>query len=365
MNQLTTTAPQGELIINSHSDTPVDTTNLVINPQAFFQMTQFANMMASSKMTVPAHLRGNSSDCLAVCMQAMQWGMNPFAVAQKTHNVNGVLGYEAQLVNAVITSKAPVTGRLQFEWFGEWERIIGRFKEEKTQNGTKIVKDWTLEDEKGLGVKVWATIKGEDEPRVLELLLSQAGVRNSPLWGQDPKQQLAYLAIKRWSRLYCPDVILGVYTPDEIEPRDKPKDVTPPRTKHAGTSSIKDRIKAKKAEPEVVDAKVDCFDIEPKAKEIAQATTLAKLNELGQDIATIKETENLCGDDLTILQNAWKEQKSLIIYNDLLNKINQTTVDNTDTVRAELFANQKYLSEQQFGELDNTLDDVLNAQVVE
>ncbi len=359
MNDLTTQAPQGELIINSHSDTPVDTTNLVINPQAFYQLTQFANMMAGSKMTVPAHLRGNSSDCLAVCMQAMQWGMNPFAVAQKTFHINGVLGYEAQLVNAVITSRAPVKGRLQFEWFGEWERIIGRFKE---SNG-KITKDWTLEDEKGLGVRVWATLKGEDEPRVLELLLSQAGVRNSPLWGQDPKQQLAYLAIKRWSRLYCPDVILGVYTPDEIEPRDKPKDVTSPRSKHAGTSSIKDRIKAKKAEPEVVDAEVDCFDIEPKAKEIAQATTLERLNELGKDIATIKETENLCGDDLAILQNAWKEQKSLIIYNDLLGKINQVTPDTADVIRAELFANQKFLSEKHFSELDDTLDNALNAQV--
>jgi hypothetical protein len=37
-------------------------------------------------------------------MQAAQWGMNPFAVAQKTHVVNGTLGYEAQLVNAVVSS---------------------------------------------------------------------------------------------------------------------------------------------------------------------------------------------------------------------------------------------------------------------
>ncbi len=39
--------------------------------------------------------------------------------------------------------------------------------------------------------------------------------RNSPLWTSNPKQQLAYLALKYWARLYCPDVILGVYTPDD------------------------------------------------------------------------------------------------------------------------------------------------------
>jgi 3-hydroxymyristoyl/3-hydroxydecanoyl-(acyl carrier protein) dehydratase len=59
--------------------------------------------MADSKATVPAHLAGKPADCLAVTMQA-QWGMNPFAVAQKTHVVNGTLGYEAQLVNAVVSS---------------------------------------------------------------------------------------------------------------------------------------------------------------------------------------------------------------------------------------------------------------------
>jgi hypothetical protein len=57
--------------------------------------------------------------------------------------------------------------------------------------------------------------------------MGQVGsVRNSPLWVSDPRQQLAYLAIKRWSRLYTPDVILGVYTPDEIVEREE-LDVTP------------------------------------------------------------------------------------------------------------------------------------------
>ena len=102
--------------------------------------------------------------------------------------------------------------------------ILGKFKEvesktKKDDNGNYkkyIVPAWNQQDETGLGIKVWATIKGESEPRVLELLLTQARTRNSTLWTEDPKQQIAYLAQKRWARLYCPDVILGVYTPDEI-----------------------------------------------------------------------------------------------------------------------------------------------------
>ena len=90
------------------------------------------------------------------------------------------------------------------------------------------VPDYDLKEEEGLGVRIWATLRGESEPRVLSLLLVQASVRNSPLWATDPKQQLAYLAVKRWTRLYSPDVILGVYTPDELnEGNREARDITP------------------------------------------------------------------------------------------------------------------------------------------
>lgn len=54
-------------------------------------------------------------------------------------------------------------------------------------------------------------------------MLAQARTRNSTLWADDPRQQLAYLAVKRWARLYCPEVILGVYTIDELERRKNAK----------------------------------------------------------------------------------------------------------------------------------------------
>lgn len=225
--------------------------NLLFNHNAMSQLYNLAQVMAKGQSTVPRHLQGNAGDCMAVVMQAAQWRMNPFAVAQKTHLVNGTLGYEAQLVNAVINTMAPTTGRLQYEWFGEWTNIIGKFVEKQGQKGTYKAPGWTSKDEEGLGVRVWATLKGEDEPRVLDILLTQAQTRNSTLWASDPKQQLAYLAIKRWARLYCPDVILGVYTPDEVDGYGQQageRDVTP-RQAAQGPGSLpsntQGRVKAK------------------------------------------------------------------------------------------------------------------------
>lgn len=203
---------------------------LLMDIQSMERLERIADLMSSGKTTVPQHLRGSKGDCFAITLQSMQWGMNPFAVAQKTHLVNGTLGYEAQLVAAVINSSGVVKDRFRFDWFGAWDAIIGKFKEvesktKKDDNGffkKYIVPDWKQTDEQGLGVKVWATLKGENEPRVLTLLLTQARTRNSTLWTEDPKQQLAYLAQKRWARLYAPDVILGVYTGDELaDPQEK------------------------------------------------------------------------------------------------------------------------------------------------
>lgn len=218
-----------------HQDTSFSATSLITQGEMFDRVMRLAEVMASGVATVPKHLQKNVGDCAAVAMQAMQWNMSAFAVAQKTHLINGVLGYEAQLVNAAIISLAPTKDRLNFEWFGPWEKIIGKFKE--VESRTKKDDDghpkkyrvpaWDISAEAGLGVRVWATLKGEDEPRVLELLMTQARTRNSTLWTDDPKQQLAYLGIKRWARLYCPDVILGVYTPDELQEFEPEREVGP------------------------------------------------------------------------------------------------------------------------------------------
>lgn len=200
------------IIAAEQTPTTISASNAVFNVQALGQLTAFAELMAKSAVTVPKHLAGKPADCMAIVMQAMQWGMNPYAVAQKTHLVNGVLGYEAQLVNAVISSSSAIVGRFHYEYGGDWEKIAGK-------------KDGR--DELGLFVRVGAVLRGEADITWGEnIYLADITTRNSPLWKTAPKQQIAYLAVKYWARLYCPEVILGVYSPDEVEPRTE-KEINP------------------------------------------------------------------------------------------------------------------------------------------
>ncbi|ELC7279620.1 recombinase RecT [Aeromonas veronii] len=226
--------------------------SLMMNMDFMASIDKMAAMMASGKATVPQHLRGNQADCFAICLQAVQWGMNPFPVAQKTHLVNGTLGYEAQLVNAVVVNSGVIKGRFDYEFFGPWERVIGKFKEVQSKDPDKKgavyrVPDWNFADEKGCGVKVIAAL-ANGQVREVELLLQQARTRNSTLWADDPKQQLAYLGVKRWARLYTPDVILGVYSVDELEEREINPDFTPDGGNKSATENLAERAAAKRAQ---------------------------------------------------------------------------------------------------------------------
>lgn len=231
-----------QAITTFENEHETDTSAAIFSPTGLQKLQAFAEVMSQGVATVPKHLAGKPADCLAVALQAAQWRMNPYAVAQKTHLVNGVLGYEAQLVNAVVTSSKAVRGRFHYRYGGDWEKITG------TKNKS---------DESGLFVEVGAILNGEPEITWGEpLYLIDITTRNSPLWKTAPKQQIAYLAVKYWARLYCPEVILGVYTPDEFESEPRAmRDVTPVTTKQSlnqliNNKPVKDELKGDKRTPD-------------------------------------------------------------------------------------------------------------------
>ena len=305
--------------------------DIMMNPEIMDRFERIANVMASSKFAVPKHLQGNTGDCLAIIMQSAQWQMDPFAVAQKTHQINGVLGYEAQLVNAVITNRAPITGRLNFEWYGDWAKING--KEDKS---------WDK------GIKVWATLKGETSPREIDISMGQVGsVRNSPLWVSDPRQQLAYLAIKRWSRLYTPDVILGVYTPDEIAEREE-LDVTPVQStvkKHQGSSGLKAQMAEREQSQETVIDMAPNFDVEGLINQINALSTIEELKALAKTIPA-----DLGEPAKTDISTAYANRKNYVQL--LVDLDSADTIELINSIMAERFEpNTSSMSDEQIDEV--------------
>lgn len=155
------------------------------------EVMEFAKVMSIGGVAVPNFLRNNPGACLAVCIQAIEWRMSPFAVANKSYSVNDRLAYESQLIHAVVEQRAPLEGRLRHSFAGE--------------GGKRTC-------------TVWATLRGETEPcSYTSPEFDKITPKNSPLWKTKPDLQLYYNASRDWARMYVPDVILGVYAADELE----------------------------------------------------------------------------------------------------------------------------------------------------
>lgn len=187
------------------------------------EMMEFAQLMAAAGPAVPRYLRHNPGTCLAICQQAQEWGMSPFAVAGKSYLAsNGddeKIAFESQLVHALIEARAPLVGRLRFE-------IVGEGDDRRC--------------------KVWGTFCGEIEPHTyisepLRALrgsasAAQAPAHRNPMWTTQPEVQLFYSASRQWCRLFAPDILLGIYTPEELQ-----RSVEEPVT--VAGSSLADRLR--------------------------------------------------------------------------------------------------------------------------
>lgn len=223
-----------------------DAAAAVFLPKNFGELMEFAKLMACAYGAVPPHLRGKPSDCLAVAMQAMRWEMDPFAVAQKTFFVNDRIAYEAQLVVSVINTRANLDRNgLELEWAGAGEDM------RCTVSGTFV---------------------GADRPKVFEAIMKTITTRNSPLWKQQPRVQLGYWAQRAWARLYCPEVLLGVYTPDELQQEvqvERAQDITPPRPTRAQFASAQPTAFTDVAVEEV-DEQPERFDLIDEFGEVAR-----------------------------------------------------------------------------------------------
>ena len=170
MNAITTTSGNGSGLI----------------PQNIADAMRLAEMMAKGKM-VPEHLR-NPSDMLMVIEQACRWGMSPFAVAQCTAIVRGRISYEGKLVSAAINASGVLQGRLDYVFSGE--------------GATRAV-------------TARGTLRGEDKPREVVVTLASAKTDNEH-WKKNPDQMLTYHSARVWGRRHTPEVMLGVYSPEEF-----------------------------------------------------------------------------------------------------------------------------------------------------
>lgn len=171
------------------------------------QLVDFAKYMSTSAHAVAKPLRCNVGICIAIIDIATRWNFSAWQLARHCYVVNDVLAFDSQTIHAVIEKFAPLKYRLRPKFEGEGNTrtctIVGHFKGEV------------------------------DALEYITPPLGKITPKNSPLWVSDPDQQLFYFATRRWARRYCPDVLLGAYSVDDMED-------SPPLAPHLGFDNAKD-----------------------------------------------------------------------------------------------------------------------------
>jgi len=162
-------------------------------PATMAEAMKLAEMMASAKL-VPAALQKSPADCLMVIQQAVRWQMDPFAVAQECSVIQGKLMHSGKLVAAVVNARGNLTQRLSFDYHGEGE---------------------------SRSITVSGQLQGEAEPRTVIVWLRDAKTGNR-VWTTQPDQQLMYHGCRVWARRHTPELMLGVWSPEEFDEPDKP-----------------------------------------------------------------------------------------------------------------------------------------------
>lgn len=184
---------------------------MTIAPQSMGELMEFSKLMSLSSFCIRPSFRGNPGACLAVSLLAFRCGGDPWAFANKAYIVKNQKGeetisYESQLIHAIVTTSKVLQRRLRAEYSGEGP-----------QRRCKIT-GW---------------LKGEDQPfEYLTPTVAEIKVRNSPLWEADRDQQLFYYATRAWARRHVPEILLGIYAPEEMgdvidmesEPEPQPGD---------------------------------------------------------------------------------------------------------------------------------------------
>ena len=161
-----------------------------------FELMQRQAKLYSNSDLVPAHFRGKVANTFIALQVADRLRADQFMVLQSLYVVHGQPGWKATMMLSLANSMGPFDGPIEFDVKG---------------SGAK------------LSVRAFAKLRGTDRVvRSMEVSMALAeaegwSTRNGNKYRTMPEQMLCYRAATFLIRLYCPEVLLGMSTAEELQ----------------------------------------------------------------------------------------------------------------------------------------------------
>ena len=245
-----------------------------------------------------------AANCLIALNMANRMGYDPLMIMQNLHIIEGRPAWSSQFIIAAVNACGKFSP-LRFEIMNHgmtdveyietyWENKKKQTRQIKTQIENVSCVAWAIE--KATGERI-------ESAKIDMVMAVKEGwyQKNGSKWQTMPDQMLRYRAAAFFGRIYAPEILMGIYSADEI--RDF-VDVTPEPVQQPVAQ---------------MQQQIPCYDIKPLLAQIEAIETLEQVRPLGEHIKELSENPNvnLCGDDLPTLRNALTNKKSELQANAL------------------------------------------------
>jgi len=254
---------------------------------ATYRVTRNEARMFAISPLVPQHLRAGGievaeANCFIALHLAKAMNENPMVVLQNIHIVNGKAGFSSQYMIARANASGVFKGRINW-----------RIDRSNPQN---------------LSVTAYAVLADTGEvveaPVDMNMATAEGWTKNAK-YKTMPEVMLRYRSAAFLVRWYCPDVMLGYQTAEEVE------DVAVAALPSAPTITAADIIAQAQSKPETIDLKP-----EPQGRNRAQAMAFTLTQGLISQAQTIEA-----------LEDAWQTAQAGTWSQDELNALHATYED--------------------------------------
>lgn len=165
-----------------------------INADNFELAQRIASMLSKSDL-VPSTFKGNIANCVIALNMANRIGADPLMVMQHLYIVHGKPSWSSTFLISAINNSRKFKAPLRFEVSGEGD--------------LKQCVAWTID------------LTGErlDSPAITIEMAKKEGWfgKSGSKWQTMPELMLRYRAAAFFSRLYCPEVTMGMQTYEEVQ----------------------------------------------------------------------------------------------------------------------------------------------------
>lgn len=241
-----------------------------------------------------------TANCLIALNMANRMGYDPLMIMQNLYIIEGRPAWSSQFIIAAINACGKFSP-LRFEIVNHGMTDVEYTT--STGYGKNKTTDTVKTQIENVSCVAWAIEKATGEriesAKIDMVMAIKEGwyQKNGSKWQTMPDQMLRYRAAAFFGRIYAPEILMGIYSADEVRdfvdvtPEPAPQPVMQPKQQQ-----------------------LPCYDIKPLLEEIGAMQTLDQCTAMGSKIKELVNDPavNFCNDDYQTLRNSWKAKHDAI-----------------------------------------------------